>query len=328
MPPDLTRYIDAAFAHVPVRGAGWKPERKPEPQGRPFCIRGGFREGSDMFMGLHPNKRVVEKPMAGMHTHDYLEIVYVHKGCLHQRVGDRYVKSTEGDIMLLNAHAAHQPWVETADDIVINLGIREDAVRRILSPFRGREDGAMRYAMTSLFSERPGARKPALWINGTPDIRALLTEMFCEYFRKDSLYEQVLLADFVRLMVALVRSLDARPEALPEGDPDEVAASIQAYIQENYTSITMDSLCQRFRYSERHMRRLLRAFSDDPLPDMVNRIKIEKACEYIDQTNMPTEDVIFRVGFNNASYFYRTFKNMKGVNLSDYRQMKHSIPCN
>ena len=101
---------------------------------------------------------------------------------------------------------------------------------------------------------------------------------------------------------------------------------LQRYIDENYATATMETLSAHFGYSERHMRRLLRRVYDESLPELLNRIRIEKACEYIDRCDMPTEEIMLRVGFTDTGYFYRVFQRIAGMRLADYRHLARPQP--
>lgn len=313
MPADILEHVEDAFGRHRGRMEPVFDLKTPR------LIHGQFREGADLFFGLHPNKSVVERPVAPPHTHDYLEIMYVRKGVCHQLIGGQALACPEGSFLLLSGDACHQPWVETAGDVVVNMGVRQEAARRLLLQASGRGSGRADALLNALFG-RQGARRPFLRVDNSRCIDALVSEMFCEYFAQRDLYEQVMLSDFARLLIELCR-LEAAPAAprLEEMEAGAAAQAIRDYICENYAHLTMERLCAHFHYSERHMRRLIRAFTDDSLPDMLNRLKIEKACEYLDRDGLPAAEICSRVGYGDVGYFYRAFKSVKGVSVTDYR---------
>lgn len=313
MSSDVLHYVNDAFAEY--RMPHGDKTARPRPPLSQFGDHWG--ETNQMFFNLHPNKSVVARPVAHNHAHDYLEMVYVYRGCMHQMVGEQYVQLNEGDFFLIDTGVSHQPWVETDSDIAISIGIRRDTVKKIMSPF-GRLPSVQQAAriLTGDGHER-GIDYARTKSNSA--FRDLVETMFCEYYRQGHMHEQVLLADFVRLIMELNRLSGELPREAGERAAQEVSVMVRCFIDEHYTSLTFDDLCAHFGYSDRHMRRLMRTFSDESFSEIINGLKIKKACEYIDRFNMPTEQIVERVGYQSTNYFCRQFKDVTGTSISDYR---------
>ncbi|MCR4694356.1 MAG: response regulator [Pseudobutyrivibrio sp.] len=54
--------------------------------------------------------------------------------------------------------------------------------------------------------------------------------------------------------------------------------------------------------------------------DELNKIRVERACPYLLQTDMKTYEVAFKVGFKDEKYFSKTFKKYTGQNPREYRK--------
>ena len=117
-------------------------------------------------------------------------------------------------------------------------------------------------------------------------IESLISDMFGEFYSRRFLYERIILADFMNLLVSLFRHMQER--SAQTNDPEDIIE----YIEKHYTQLSMEQLCQHFNYSERQIRRILRTLTDDSLPVLLNQIKIKKACEYINRFQMPTEEIL------------------------------------
>ena len=314
---DILQYADAAFDTFRRFTQEDKSEQLPVTP-----AAGQFREKNDiLFLSLHPNKRVVEKPSVRPHTHSYAELVYVHKGSLFQRVNGQQLDMREGSLMLLGSGAVHQPWVDTADDIVVNLGVRFDTLRQLLARFNTVESSALAKLGGLLPDSKPGSGSSALFIANSPMLSALVNEMFCEFLSEDAWAEHVLMNDLVRLIVEFCRQdAERTPQQSAEyDDPEALLPAIRAYIERHFSDLTMEQLSVHFSYSERQMRRLLRKISDDGLPGMLNRLRIERACEYMARGDISLDELCSRVGFNDSAYFSKVFKDITGLSLRDFR---------
>ncbi|HCL02048.1 MAG TPA: AraC family transcriptional regulator, partial [Lachnoclostridium phytofermentans] len=55
--------------------------------------------------------------------------------------------------------------------------------------------------------------------------------------------------------------------------------------------------------------------------DYLNYYRIEQACYQISQSEDTLTDIAFRCGFNDFSYFIKTFKKYKGITPKKYQMM-------
>lgn len=56
--------------------------------------------------------------------------------------------------------------------------------------------------------------------------------------------------------------------------------------------------------------------------DFFIRLKMQKACYYLDFTDMTISEIAEKIGYNDQYYFSRLFKKIMGRSPSDYRRIK------
>ena len=56
--------------------------------------------------------------------------------------------------------------------------------------------------------------------------------------------------------------------------------------------------------------------------DFFIRLKIQKACFYLDFTDMAVSEIAEKIGYNDQYYFSRLFKKVMGKSPSAYRRIK------
>ncbi|CAM4447906.1 AraC-like DNA-binding protein/uncharacterized membrane protein [Paenibacillus endophyticus] len=56
--------------------------------------------------------------------------------------------------------------------------------------------------------------------------------------------------------------------------------------------------------------------------DVINSVRLERAKEYLENTDCSIVDIAVKSGYTSSSYFHRMFKKSFGVTPSDYRKMK------
>ena len=103
----------------------------------------------------------------------------------------------------------------------------------------------------------------------------------------------------------------------------DITESILYYLRENVErKLTLDELSAHFHYSVSHLSALFQKQTNHSPIDYFIRLKIQKACQYLELTNMKMNQIHSRLGFEDAAYFSRVFTKIMGVSPSKYRQNK------
>ena len=94
------------------------------------------------------------------------------------------------------------------------------------------------------------------------------------------------------------------------------------FIEKNYDSpITLDQLSASVSMSPKYFCRFFSEMTHQTPMDYLNRQRIEQACYQLSSTADPITEVAYRNGFNDLSYFIRTFKKYKGTTPGKYRKL-------
>ena len=97
----------------------------------------------------------------------------------------------------------------------------------------------------------------------------------------------------------------------------------QDYIHSNYPSpITIQILADYAGYSVFHYSHVFKQITGETPLQYIKRIRLNHARQLIAETELSTEEVMSRCGFNNYAYFIRSFKLRCGMTPGKYRQ-KH-----
>ncbi len=93
------------------------------------------------------------------------------------------------------------------------------------------------------------------------------------------------------------------------------------YIQEHYSDpLTLENMARSAGYSVSYYCHSFRNLTGSTPFEYLNRIRIVKSCELLSSTNKKITEIASLVGFNNISYFNRTFYKTMGVTPSAYRK--------
>ena len=100
---------------------------------------------------------------------------------------------------------------------------------------------------------------------------------------------------------------------------DERINAIVNYIQENYLTVTLDDLSNKFYLSKPYLSKYIKEKSGVTFGENVKKIRLKKASTILRNGNMKVERVAEAAGYQNVEHFNRLFKKKYGMTPVQYR---------
>ena len=98
---------------------------------------------------------------------------------------------------------------------------------------------------------------------------------------------------------------------------------IISYIGERYTTdITLMEIANNFHMCYKYFSRYFKNTFNTTLADYVMKLRLERAELLLGTTELPVTEVCLQTGFNNISFFIRSFKKAYGVTPLKYRNQR------
>ncbi|NRR34327.1 AraC family transcriptional regulator [Oxalobacteraceae bacterium] len=111
---------------------------------------------------------------------------------------------------------------------------------------------------------------------------------------------------------------------MQSSDDDDALARISSavnFIVQNFSSqFSMSDLAQQLGMSERMFTRFFRTATGNSFTDFVNRLRVNKACQLLMETERYVTNICYDAGFNNVANFNRRFLELKGMTPKEFRQ--------
>lgn len=113
----------------------------------------------------------------------------------------------------------------------------------------------------------------------------------------------------------------ARLQSFDDDDSLNQISEVVDYITENYgTPFSMADICEHFKMSSSHFSRYFQRATGNTFTDFVNRMRINRACVLLMETEQYVSTICYSVGFNNIANFNRRFMDIKGMTPSEFRR--------
>lgn len=95
------------------------------------------------------------------------------------------------------------------------------------------------------------------------------------------------------------------------------------FIEENYQkSITLEQLAQISGLSAKYFCRYFRNILQKTPIDYLNHYRVERACFLLEENKLSITEVAYACGYNDSSYFVRSFKKYKGITPNQYAKLR------
>lgn len=142
-----------------------------------------------------------------------------------------------------------------------------------------------------------------------------------EYLTYSSMCLYMFLASFVYLE-------QFRYTRIPSPKEYPLSSRVIHYMQENIEyNLALRELAAYFKYSPSHFSMLFQKETGVSPINYFIRLKIQKACQYIELTGLKLNEISIKLGFEEPAYFSRIFTKVMGMSPSAYRkkESEHSI---
>ena len=138
----------------------------------------------------------------------------------------------------------------------------------------------------------------------------------CGYVVKTSAIEE--LPTILRKAITQLSSHNEPDEE--EAFPEDIFGKLQKFIEDNYTEkLTLSVIAEEVHANGSYLSHLYKAKTGQNLIDAINKMKLEKAKEYLAKGKR-VSDIASLVGFEDVSYFSRVFKKYENCSPREYEK--------
>jgi len=139
------------------------------------------------------------------------------------------------------------------------------------------------------------------------------------------------LAAFTALMSDLAHCTDYRllssvqMQSVDSPDQsDQINLIVNRLTEDVAHPFSASELASELGMSESRFSRFFRKATGNTFTDFVNRVRVNRACQLLMDTDRLVTHICYEVGFNNVANFNRRFLEIKGMTPSEFRRQSDS----
>ena len=148
----------------------------------------------------------------------------------------------------------------------------------------------------------------------------ILEKRLDEYLR--DLYKEKSLPDMLSRLEEIFKEICRESQMTKKSQEDMYAERLNQYVTENYTD-NMLSICmaaEAFSLSEGYFSRFFKRIMGKSFSDCLEELRLNKAKEFMRDTEDTVEEIAGKVGYGNGATFRRAFKRVYGISPNQWKQ--------
>ncbi len=277
--------------------------------------------GDLMFpMKIYPTSLDENFPHMCLHWHDEMELIHIHEGEGTFFINLKPYTVKEGDLLIIPPQCIHSAATQMASSISY------DAIVFHLDMLRSASiDSVTMDYITPLVNGELST--PILLHPNGPHYSSVLHTIMAiseSYQTGSPVYQLEIKAALFQLFALLYgHGFIQKSTASETGHTqkiEKIKLAIQ-YILEHYNEdLPIQTLADLLQYSEYHFIRFFKEQTGSTCIQYINTIRLQKACELLLSTPLSITEIALEVGFQNISYFIRTFKAKYNCTPNAYRK--------
>lgn len=253
------------------------------------------------------------------HNHvDFSELVIVLNGHATHIVNNEESFIKKGNVFVINSGTSHA-YKDPYDFKICNIMYKPEMLHSAGSDLRTLNGFQALFILEPFYrSINPYKSKLNISIVSLEYVTSLISIMIKEYEEKIHGYKTMLASRFMELIVYLSRQYDHQEKGI-DASLLHLANAI-SYIEDHYLKqVTLEEIATKSDISIRHLNRLFRAYYLTTPIAYLQRLRLERACTLLKQTNLSITEISYQSGFNDSNYLTRQFKKTYGMSPKSFR---------
>ena len=254
------------------------------------------------------------------HTHNYIEVIYMCQGTTTHIVNGNQVVLEQGDLLFLNQNAVQEILPAGEYDIAVNFIVLPEFFNTAFSMIGAEENQLKDFLVGALCGRDEETSYLYFHVADILPVQNLIENMVSMLIHGQE-NDPILQTTMGLLCMHLAYYMDRLNRGVQEKFDDMLVKESMEYIDSHFQHASLTELADKLHQSQYSLSRLLKEKTGETFREMVLNKRFYRAQELLTESDLPINDVILSVGYENTSYFHRKFKVKYNMTPRRYREL-------
>lgn len=254
-------------------------------------------------------------------SNSFFDCMYLLEGAAELICCGEKFSLRSGDFFFLPPFVSYK-LISAPDSIMIHLNIRRNFIVSQYARLFSGNPLIIKFFDTAV-ANRSEKDYLLLHTENQEELRSIGLQLLVEYLYEDTYKDDILLSYVALLFRKLMKYGATDIETTVSVGKNQIYyQQILDYLRQNYRSADLSSTADAIHFTKQYICKIIRTASGQSFSEVLTRIRIEKAMQFILETNVSMELISEFVGFSDSAHLSRAFKKVVGVSPSVYRRSK------
>lgn len=253
------------------------------------------------------------------HIHDWIEISYMYSGNCTQVIEDKSYVMEEGQLLLMRPNTVHTLLPLGENDILVQIAIGQ---KHLTNNFFNRLSSSSIVSNFFINAFNETNDRDSYFLFPSQDnrrLRVFINEFLCEWYDPSPTSLDMQNNLFFLVISELVNIMNSDMNVSGIRNRNSYVIPLLRYIENNCRTCTLTDAAEEFGLNPNYLSNLLKKQTGHTFNDLVTQEKLSAAQRLLENSDMSVTEIINYVGYQNASFFYRKFKERYGCLPGEYR---------
>ena len=263
-------------------------------------------------ISIRTHTRFIHFPL---HTHDYIEAVYMCKGQTTHLINGKKLLLKEGELLFLGQNASQEILPATKEDVAVNFIIQPTFFNTTLEMLGAEETPIKYFLINALFGKENQSYLHFKVANVLP-VQNLIENLIWTLINNISNKRNVNQTTMALLFMQLINHTD---KLVYERKEDKAIMDIFRYIEQNYKDGTLTEASNLLHYDFYWLSHEIKNRTGLTYTEHLQEKRLSQSAFLLKNSNLSVEEIANAVGYENKSYFHRIFTKKYGITPKQYK---------
>ncbi len=252
------------------------------------------------------------------HRHNFIEVLYVCEGSLTNIIDDRQVVVRKGELLFLNQFTQHEILPAGENDIAINFMVLPEFFD-VAYAMTEKNNILQDFLVNILRRDEERGEYLYFKVADVLQIQNLLENMIYSLVNGEEGENRINQTTMGLIFMYLEKEIQRVEMRRPDQYENLISMTTLNYIEQKYRTATLTELSAQMHLPMHTLSRLIKKSTGSNFKELLQRKRLNKSVRLLCDTDLPVNDIIAAVGYENSSYFHRVFKERYGMTPLAFR---------